>query len=162
MTLLISDTNIFIDFEEGELIDELFCLAYTLGVPDLLYEDELREQHADLLARGLKLLELDAQGLSRIMKLGRLYPQPSRLDLAALVTAEQNNCALVTGDRNLRRAAKSEGIQVYGTLWICEQLVHEEVISVERLALAYKRMRERGRRLPKDVITAQLRTLRGR
>ena len=49
MPLLISDTNIFIDFQEGKLLEELFQLTATIGVPDLLFEDELREQHEHLL-----------------------------------------------------------------------------------------------------------------
>ena len=42
MPLLISDANIFIDFEEAGLLEALFRLPETIGVPDLLFEDELR------------------------------------------------------------------------------------------------------------------------
>lgn len=71
MHLLISDTNIFIDLEEGRLIQHLFSLSVTIGVPDLLYEDELRLQHADLLTRGLELIELTSDTLLHITVLGK-------------------------------------------------------------------------------------------
>lgn len=42
MQLLIRDTNIFIDLEEGELMQFLFLLPNRIGVPDLFSNDELR------------------------------------------------------------------------------------------------------------------------
>jgi hypothetical protein len=45
MPLLIGDANIFIDLEAGGLITELFRLDDRIGVPDLLFEEELRAQH---------------------------------------------------------------------------------------------------------------------
>ena len=53
MALLISDANIFIDFEDGGLLEALFRLPESVGVPDLLFEDELRDQHAHLVDQGL-------------------------------------------------------------------------------------------------------------
>lgn len=37
MQLLISDANILIDLEEGELLNELFQLPYQFKVPDILF-----------------------------------------------------------------------------------------------------------------------------
>ena len=34
--LLVSDTNIFIDLEEGNLLNEFFALPYEIAVPDIL------------------------------------------------------------------------------------------------------------------------------
>lgn len=53
MIFLISDANILIDMEEGDLLDALFELPYQFTVPDLLYFDELETHHADLLDKGL-------------------------------------------------------------------------------------------------------------
>ncbi|UVL90130.1 hypothetical protein [Pseudomonas sichuanensis] len=58
MQLLISDANILIDLEEGELLAQLFTLPYQFTVPDILYFDELEAQHAHLLPMGLELAEL--------------------------------------------------------------------------------------------------------
>lgn len=46
MQLLISDANILIDLEEGELLNELFQLPYQFKVPDILFFEELEDQHA--------------------------------------------------------------------------------------------------------------------
>lgn len=55
MQLLISDANILIDMEEGQLLRQVFGLPFEFRVPDLLFFDELEEQHAHWLEYGLKL-----------------------------------------------------------------------------------------------------------
>ncbi len=84
MDLLISDANIFIDFEDGGLLTRLFEISATIAVPDILFEDELREQHEDLLECGLVLIALETSAVERTVALAARYRQPSRLDLAAL------------------------------------------------------------------------------
>lgn len=160
MALLLSDANILIDFEEGGLLVALFRLPVSIGVPDLLFEDELRQQHAHLLEHGLVLVELSAESVSRAVELASRYRKPSRLDLAALAAAEQAGCPLLTGDRNLRFAAEAEGVEVHGTLWLAERLVVDRVVSVEALRLAYANMRAYGRRLPWLEVEQQLRRLK--
>jgi hypothetical protein len=44
--LLISDANVIIDMEVGGLIKQMFRLEYEFAVPDVLYEEELRENHS--------------------------------------------------------------------------------------------------------------------
>lgn len=53
MQLLISDANILIDLEEGELLGLLFQLPYQFSVPDILFAEELEAQHAHLPGMGL-------------------------------------------------------------------------------------------------------------
>lgn len=159
MALLVSDANIFIDFDEGGLLRELFQLPERIGVPDLLFEDELRGQHADLLELGLALLELAPDGVLRAAELARRHRRPSRLDLAALALAEQEKCPLLTGDRHLREAARAEGVDVHGTLWLVERLVTLRIVRVDRVRLAYERMRAAGRRLPWERVEEQVRRL---
>ena len=47
--LMISDANVLIDLEEGELIEQLFRLPYKIYCPDTLFYEELEEQHYSLL-----------------------------------------------------------------------------------------------------------------
>ena len=159
MPLLISDANIFIDFEEAGILDVLFQLSDTLAVPDILFEEELRVQHEYLLGLGLMLMELGANAVERTVLLAERYRRPSRLDLAALALAEQEGCPLLTGDGYLRTTAEKEGVEVRGTIWLCERLHQEKVISSETLASAYRRMRLAGRRLPWEETHRQLKRL---
>jgi len=40
MTWLISDANIIIDMEAGEILDKMFRLPETFAVPNVLYAEE--------------------------------------------------------------------------------------------------------------------------
>lgn len=53
MQLLISDANILIDLEEGGLLRQLFGLPYEFRVPDILFYEELEDQHGYLVDLGL-------------------------------------------------------------------------------------------------------------
>ena len=61
MRLLICDTNILIDLEEGHLLEQFFQLPYDFRVPDILFSGELEAQHAYLSALGLQIGELTSQ-----------------------------------------------------------------------------------------------------
>ena len=53
MPLLISDANILIDMECGGLLHRMFELAHGFAVLDVLYEEELKDQHPELPGHGL-------------------------------------------------------------------------------------------------------------
>ncbi len=55
MYLLISDANILIDLEEGQLLEVFFNLPYQFKVSDVLFHEELSDQHGYLLELGLLL-----------------------------------------------------------------------------------------------------------
>ena len=148
MQLLISDANILIDMEEGELITLFFDLPYDFCVPDVLYYEELEEQHAHLLKLGLGIRELSASSLSQVAVIKGRHAKPSTNDIFALLLAKQEACPLLSGDKDLRAAAEAELIDVHGTLWLVEELVRHGFIDVSRARFAYEKMKEAGRRLP--------------
>lgn len=148
MQLLISDTNILIDMEEGELITLFFNLPYKFCVPDVLYYEELQDQHTHLCDFGLGLRELTPESLSQVPIMREKYTRPSTNDVFALLLARQESCPLLSGDKDLREAAESEGVEVRGTLWIVEELVRQNIIDTSQAITAYEKMRAAGRRLP--------------
>jgi predicted nucleic acid-binding protein len=154
--LLISDANILIDLEDGELITELFKLPFQFQVPDMLFVDELEADHGYLLEYGLQLGELTPESMTEVEVLVNKYKQPSRYDCFALVLAKQQRCPLLTGDQNLRKAAEQEDVEVKGTLWIVEAMITHQVITVQAARIAYQRMKQKGRRLPWDVAENRL------
>jgi hypothetical protein len=62
--LLISDANILIDLEEGQLIELTFQLPYQFTIPDILFVEELEAEHLYLLDKGLSLSELSGETMS--------------------------------------------------------------------------------------------------
>jgi predicted nucleic acid-binding protein len=156
MQILISDANIIIDLEEGLLVEYWFKLPYQFHTPDILFSAELEQSHNNLLKMGLKLSELTPQSIEYAAKLNTRYANPSIYDCFALVLAVQEQCLLLTGDKALRDAAQSEGVEVKGTLWLVEQMIKQQLITVPQAKQAYKLMRNAGKRLPWNLVNQQL------
>lgn len=151
MLLLVSDANILIDIEEGGLLDDFFVLPYRFVTPDILFYEELDDQHAHLLELGLEIRELSPDSVLYASHLIQNYNGPSANDCFALALASQEQCPLLTGDQALRTAANREDIEIRGTIWIVEELVRHNVIGIARAHEAYHRMKDRGRRLPWEI-----------
>lgn len=112
--LLVTDANIFIDFEAAGLLAELFRLPHEIVVPDVLYEQELSVAHAHLLDFGLRTQGLTAEQVSEAYAFQAKYRGAGVNDLFALTLAKDLVCPLVTGDSRLREAATAEGVQIDG------------------------------------------------
>jgi len=149
--LLISDANILMDVEVGDLVASMFSLDYQFAVPDVLYYEELEEQHAHLLDMGLQTRTLTAKSVARVEALSQTYAKPGRNDLFALALAEAEKCPLLTGDAALRQAAETEQVEVKGTVWLISEMVREQRITVAVARAALHKMRGNGRRLPWEV-----------
>jgi len=146
--VLISDANVLIDMEVGGLIQPMFQLPYKFHTPDILFEEELDEQHAYLLEMGLIKAPLSSDILQSAQQLMAKYPQPSRNDCFALALAANLSLPLLTGDKHLRSATKREGVMVMGSLWLFVEMENHGLVSQESLAIALKKMKDGGRRLP--------------
>ncbi|WBA10522.1 PIN domain-containing protein [Salinivibrio kushneri] len=146
--LLISDANILIDMEEGGLLEAMFQLPYNFATPDILFYEELEEEHAHLPGLGLALKEVSSESMMYAMQLTGTYTKASRNDCFALALAKQEQCPLLTGDMALRVAAEKEAAIVKGTIWLVVQLVVHQQINIEKARDAYRQMQANGRRLP--------------
>jgi hypothetical protein len=161
MLAFISDANILIDVEVGGLLAPMFTLGYQFAVPDVLYFEELAEQHAHWRDMGLIVKSLPAEGVARVQVLSQKYKRPSRNDLFALALAEQAQCPLLTGDAALRSAAEAERVEVKGTVWLVTEMVRKQCITATVARVAYKTMQEQGRRLPWELAQSMLKTMEG-
>ena len=161
MLAYISDANILIDVEVGGLQAPMFSLSYRFVVPDVLYWEELADQHAHWLGMGLQIQSLSAEGVARVQTLSQKHKRPSRNDLFALALAEHAQCPLLTGDAALRSAAQAEHIEVKGTVWLVEEMLRKKCITATVARVAFKTMQEQGRRLPWELVEHMLKTMEG-
>jgi hypothetical protein len=150
--LIISDANVPIDIECGNLTSSMFNLRIDFAVPDVLFEKELKARHNKLLDFGLKIKSLSDEAVDRAIEFAAKYPHPSRMDLFALSLAVQEKCPLLTGDKNLKKAADKESVQVHGTLWLLDKMLNEKIIHPAEARNAFQRMKEAGSRLPWDKV----------
>lgn len=142
----------------GELQSALFALDYEIGTPDILYAEELEDQHSEIIDAGLVLFELkpDAVNYAHTLHQQNLIPQVSVNDCIALALAQQESCALLTGDAKLKQLAIIEDVSVRGTLWLVEEMLKSKLINASEAEMAYQKMLDDGSRLPVEKINKQL------
>jgi predicted nucleic acid-binding protein len=138
--------------EVAHLTSQMFALPYTFATPDILFYEELEEDHPNLLDTSLKILPLTSDTIEYTKSIVLKYPKASKNDLFALALAKQERCPLLTGDGALRKAGKQEEIQILGTIWIIDELIKHDIITKDEAMEAYDTMKDNKRRLPWELI----------
>ncbi len=131
---LCSDTNIWIDFDTVGNLSLPFLLEYEYLMSRDSFDDELLSPpglREKLLRMGLIPVELNDVELQTIYGFLEKYSSLSVYDLFALAIARNRGYILLTGDRNLRKAAMTEGVSMRGTLWVFDQLLEQEHLTRE-------------------------------
>lgn len=147
-TIYISDTNIWIDIRNAGLLGDIFKLPFTFCCTDFVF-DELKDlPQADLLAMGLVIEGLDEHAVTKLFALSVQHRNSSLADVSCYYLAQDTGRPLLTGDGRLRKQAAKDGIEVFGILWLLDQLVAHSVITPIRAADALEEMLKRSARLP--------------
>ncbi|MYJ97123.1 MAG: DUF3368 domain-containing protein [Proteobacteria bacterium] len=148
MAILVSDANIFIDMDVGDLTRPMFRLEEAFATPDVLYREELEEHHPELLGLGLHIERLSEAGVVEVERMAAINHGPSTNDLFAIALAKERRWPLLSGDRRVREAAIAEDVEIRGTLWLIERMIATNTISLLQARTAIEQMRQGGRRLP--------------
>ena len=137
MQIVISDSSVIIDLAKAGLIEAAFALPYDFRIPDVMFEDELIDLgdyvRDDLLNAGLTKSTLDGSGVELAIQYGETYLALSTNDQFALALAKIEAAILLTGDRRLYNAAKNQGLEAYGLLWLIDELITQD--DLQRKAL---------------------------
>ena len=157
-TLLVSDTSVLIDLDRGDILRAVFQLPFEIGVPDLLFEGELKHWDGpDLATMGLRVLLLDGAGVSLAQRYRVRERRLSLPDAFALALAKTGGHVLLAGDASLRALAKAEHVECHGVLWVLDQLEQHRVLEVEQLLDALVLITGHPRcRLPKSEVQMRL------
>lgn len=124
MRVLVSDTSVLIDLDRGDLIERAFGLTFELAVPDVLYRRELQDFDGQrLVDLGLRVEELEAEGVADAQAFRRRVPRLSVPDSLALALAQRRTWTLLTGDGALRQLAVAEGVACHGVLWLLDLML---------------------------------------
>lgn len=148
--VLISDTNIWIDFERAGLLEELFRLPFEFCTTDFVCS-ELRSPSAELLERlGLRIISIQSKEIPELYPLRDELNNSSLADISCFYIARRDGRRLLTGDGRLRQAATAAGLEIRGALWLLDMLVEHAVISPDRAATALEQMLASRARLPEE------------
>lgn len=154
----ITDANVWIDLDHGGLLGRAFELEDDLVIPDVILYEELFTPDTDLLLQlGLQVGGLSGAQLTDLSDtLADRYPRASRRDLSSLILARDERAVLITGDRALRKAARKEGIEVHGVLWVLDRLIAEADLLPTEAARSLRLILRKGARLPKEEVQKRL------
>lgn len=129
MTLYITDANIFIDLIYSDLLDSLTRLDLKLATTSLILDELDPPQQKELL-----LLEESGKLIVYEVDIGDIYrlALPAGLSLpdkSVIFLAIRENGSLLSGDGLVRKSAVSRGLNVYGLLWVFDELVTAKIID---------------------------------
>ncbi len=158
LNVLVSDTSVLIDLDRGALVEATFQLPFEFTVPDLLYQRELRGHGGPEFVRmGLRIEELDGDGVSLALGYLRKRRSLSLPDSFALALAKTNAWTLLSGDRELRELTEEENVQCHGVLWLLDKMFEHCVIDPDRLCTGLDKIAAHPRcRLPKSEIRKRI------
>ena len=158
MNVLVSDTSVLIDLERGSLLETSFALTFRFAVPDLLYRQELAEHGGQALVDlGLRVEELDAQGVALAFRYRQAHRSLSLPDCFALALAKLNSWILLAGDGHLRRLAANEGVACHGVLWVIDRVSEQGLLANSELYTSVQAIAAHPRcRLPRQELRERL------
>lgn len=147
-SILVTDTNIWIDLENGEILPDVFRLPYQFFTTDFAAQEFIFPSWNTLVKLGLQTHDLEPESIIQLIQLKQVHHQLSTIDLASLLLAKVLGASLITGDRRLSELAKTQGLSVHGVLWLLDELLMHQVLSKTQAARALRKILDRGARLP--------------
>jgi len=149
-SVLVTDTNIWIDLENGKVLADVFRLPYQFITTDFAVEELSNPRWKTLQNLGLQTHDLEPENVRELGRLREIYRRLSTIDLAAFLLARALDAKLLTGDRRLNELAKANGVQVHGVLWILDEMVNHHVLAEIKAANALREMLNKDARLPNN------------
>lgn len=157
-TILVPDTSVLIDLERGDLLELAFQVPAIFAVPDVLYERELKDNAGPRLVElGLRVMELDSDGVILAGGYRRIRRELSVPDSFALALAKIQKCTHLSGDESLRELASTERVECHGVLWLLDWMERDGIAFPTLLHGALTKIGSHLHcRLPKCLINERL------
>lgn len=126
-TIVVNDTNIFIDLISVDLLDEFFSLPIEIHTTDFVIHeltDPLQQAKVEpyIINRKLTVKRHSAAEVMEIAEFrNNCDNNVSITDCSVWLYAQKNNYTLLTGDGKLRKSASKSGVDICGILkvFIC-------------------------------------------
>ncbi len=133
MKIIVNDANILIDLVDLRILPHFFQLECEFHTTALILDELFDEQKMEIspyIQEGKLIVnDITDEDLIKILMIRSSKPTLSEQDCSAFYQAQKNNAALITSDNSLRKFAKSNDIEVYGHLWIFDNLVNKSIFS---------------------------------
>ena len=160
--IVVSDTNIFIDLVKLDLLGDFFSLPWEVHTTDFVINelsdpDQNAAVSAFIKRNRIQVGKLSAEEVVEIVERsdetgGRI----SITDFSVCHYAKKNGYTLLTGDRNLRKVAISEGISVHGILFLFDELVAHAILPPKLAVEIITKLKGINTWLPFDEVDSRI------
>lgn len=167
--IAVSDTNIFIDLVEIDLLDDFFALPWEIHTTDLvIHELKVAEQKEKVVGHcsngTLRVKDFTSKEMSMLVKFYAAQRQSARVsiqDCSVWLYAMENDYILLTGDGRLRKAAVKSGVDVHGIFYVIDRLVELQLLSKEEAVDKLTKLISLNPRLPLSEIERRIKDWNG-
>ena len=151
--LLVSDTNIFIDLINGNLLEDFFDLPYKIStnilvLNELTNNSQLAKLRPFVNNNKLEVHHIESQEFNSIYNLKLAASTSKKLsfqDCSIWHYAKQINARLLTNDSRLRKAASKDGVLVSGSLFVLDELESKLNTSPKKLYKGLQNMMQKNK-----------------
>jgi hypothetical protein len=152
--IAVLDTSVAVDLHRGGLLDAFFKLPAKYMVPDILYEDELKDWFGEaLMANGLNIEQLDETEVARAREFMRRCPSLSLVDAYALSLAVRGKHTILAGAKDIRELGEAVDLEVRGVLHVFDLIEEAQIMPPASLHTCLATMcRHRRVRLPQEEV----------
>lgn len=161
--IVVSDTNIFIDLINVDLLDGFFNLPWEIHTTDMVIDEIIRSEQHEAIEQfrqngSLNIKSFDGEELLQIvkMKTERQTSNASIQDCSVWKLAKDLECALLTGDNKLRKVVQNDNIEVHGILYLFDKMLEHEIMDNETAIDKLKSLYSINSRLPKEEIDKRI------
>lgn len=157
-TIVVNDTNIFIDLCKINLLNEFFALPLQIHTTDFVIGELVEKDQRDSVLAFYKAQKLfiKSHSAKEVAEIAAFQAEcknnVSIADCSVWLYSKQNQFLLITGDNKLRKSAIASGTAVSGILYIFNQLVEHAIISPQQCIDKLNELSDQNIRLPRKEI----------
>lgn len=165
MRIIITDTNVFFDMMDIEVLPEFFGLDFEICTTDFVvaeikYQEQAEQIQNFIRSKKLTVFSFSPEELDEIAAIITKRNLRRIADKSVLWKAKQTGCRLLTGDRNLRYEAEESGLEVNGSIWVIRQLVEANIIKQPKGIELLEKLKIMNSNLPFDEIDKLIKKLK--
>lgn len=161
-TIVVNDTNVFIDLCSIDLLDDFFKLSQKIHTTDFIINELVKKEQRIKIEKFIetKNLTIKIHTSEELMEIVRFQQEQdnnvSIPDCSVWLYAQKNHYRLLTGDNKLRKSAIKSGTMVSGILYVFDQLIEQGILSPKTAAEKLNLLRNINNRLPDKDIAERL------
>jgi predicted nucleic acid-binding protein len=152
------DSSVYIDLNWAGIIPAFVLLPLEIIMVDLVRREATRPDDVSE-AEKIGIRTLSGRQIAEVygLRQQRWTSGLSLNDLLSFVLAKDEGSMLLANDQTLRGFAESRGVSVHGSLWVLDELLTNELLTVVEAADALEVMRAHGARFPNSECERRLR-----